>query len=124
LSPTFRALSNHNYRLYAAGGIVSNARDVTTFYRGLLSRKLLPAAQLDELETPSQNAGTYGLGIVNTFPACGRALMHDGDFLAWRNIVYATANGKRQAVVMVNVNDAYVDWDRLDAVAQKALCRG
>jgi len=24
LSPTFRALSNHNYRLYAAGGIVSN----------------------------------------------------------------------------------------------------
>jgi MFS family permease len=24
LSPTFRALSNHNYRLYAAGGVVSN----------------------------------------------------------------------------------------------------
>ena len=24
MSPTFRALRNHNYRLYAAGGVVSN----------------------------------------------------------------------------------------------------
>ena len=24
MSPTFRALHNHNYRLYAAGGVVSN----------------------------------------------------------------------------------------------------
>jgi D-alanyl-D-alanine carboxypeptidase len=109
---------------WAAGGIVSNARDVTLFYRGLMTRKLLPAAQLDEMETPSQNAGTYGLGIANVFTACGRAFAHDGDFLAWRNIVYSTANGKRQALVMVNVNDAYVDWSRLDAIVQKALCRG
>jgi D-alanyl-D-alanine carboxypeptidase len=109
---------------WAAGGIVSNARDVTTFYRALLTGKLLPAAQLDEMETPSQNAGTYGLGISSTFPACGRAFTHDGDFLAWRNIAYSTANGRRQAVVMVNVNDAYVDWNRLHAAAEKALCRG
>ena len=86
--------------------------------------KLLPAAQLHEMETPSQVAGTYGLGIFSLLPAGGRAFNHNGDFLAWRTIVYSTANGKRQAIVMVNVNDAYVDWDRLDALAQKALCRG
>jgi D-alanyl-D-alanine carboxypeptidase len=107
---------------WAAGGIVSNASDVTTFYRALFTRKLLPAAQLDEMETATPAAGTYGLGIVNTFPACGRAFTHTGDFLGWRNIVYSTANGRRQAVVMVNVN--YDDYDRLNALAQKALCRG
>src|SRR3954447_8789363 len=109
---------------WAAGAIVSNARDITTFYRALLTGRLLPASQLDELETPSANAGNDGLGVSNSFLPCGRVIGHVGDFLAWRTIVYSTPNGKRQAVVMVNVNDAYVDWDRLDAVAQRALCRG
>ena len=107
---------------WAAGGIVSNARDVTTFYRALFTRKFLPAAQLAELEAPTAISGTYGLGIFNTILACGRAFSHEGDFLGWQNIVYSTANGKRQAVVIVNVN--YPDNDRLVAVVVKALCRG
>jgi D-alanyl-D-alanine carboxypeptidase len=107
---------------WAAGAIVSTAKDVTTFYRALFTRKLLPATQLGEMETPSPTARGYGLGIVNTFPACGHAFTHVGDFLGWQNIAYSTANGKRQAVVMVNVN--FADGDRLDTLAQKALCRG
>jgi D-alanyl-D-alanine carboxypeptidase len=109
---------------WAAGAIVSNARDVTAFYRALFTGKILPAVELGEMEATTTNSGTYGLGIANTLLACGRALTHDGDFLGWRNIAYSTANGKRQAVVMVNVNDTYVSWDRLNAVTQKALCRG
>ena len=109
---------------WAAGAIVSNARDVTAFYRGLFTGKLLPPPQLDELESPTPTSGTYALGVAITAPACGRAFTHTGDFLGWRNIVYSTANGRRQAVVMVNVNDAFVTWDRLDTLAQKALCRG
>jgi D-alanyl-D-alanine carboxypeptidase len=58
---------------WAAGAIVSNARDVTAFYRGLLTGKLLPPAQLDELESPASTSGTYALGIANAFAACGRA---------------------------------------------------
>lgn len=107
---------------WAAGAIVSNAHDVTLFYRALFTRKLLPPAQLSELESPTQSSGTYGLGVDNTFPACGRAFFHVGDFLGWQNIAYSTANGKRQAVVMVNVN--YSDFSRVVALAQKALCRG
>jgi D-alanyl-D-alanine carboxypeptidase len=107
---------------WAAGAIVSNASDVTTFYRALFAHKLLPAAQLDEMEAPTQSSGTYGLGIDNTFPSCGRAFSHPGDFLGWQNVAYSTANGRRQAVVMVNVN--FEDGDRLNALAQRALCRG
>lgn len=110
---------------WSAGGMVSNARDVTAFYRGLLTSKLLPAAQLDEMETPSRTSGTYGLGIDNTFPGCGRAFGHRGDFgNAWRTEVLATQNGRRQAVVMVNVDDRHVDWARIDAFAERAVCRG
>jgi D-alanyl-D-alanine carboxypeptidase len=107
---------------WAAGAIVSNARDVTTFYRALLTGKLLPARQLDEMETPSAVNGVYGLGIELSFVACGRAFWHVGDFLGWQNIASSTANGKRQAVVIVNVN--YEDGNRVLALSQKALCRG
>ena len=109
---------------WAAGGIVSNARDLTTFYRALLGRRLLPATQLNELRVPSTVAGTYGLGVDNTTTTCGRAIGHDGDYFGWRTVVFATANGKREAVVMVNVDDTFVPWERLVADAKLALCRG
>jgi D-alanyl-D-alanine carboxypeptidase len=110
---------------WSAGGIVSNARDVTTFYRGLLTGKLLPATQLAEMETPSQTSGTYGLGIDNINQGCGPAFGHLGDFSnAWRNEVLATKNGRRQAVVMVNVDDTHVGWSRIESSAAHALCRG
>jgi D-alanyl-D-alanine carboxypeptidase len=107
---------------WAAGGIVSTASDVTTFYRALFTGKLLAATQLDEMETPTQAAGTYGLGVFNVFLACGRAFTHEGDFVGWQNIASSTANGKRQAVVMVNVN--FADSQLFEALAEKALCRG
>ena len=109
---------------WAAGGIVSNARDITTFYRALLGGRLLPAAQLTEMKTPVPATHTYGLGIDTTFTNCGRALGHRGDFVAWRNEVLATPNGKREAVVMVNVDQQHVDWDTIDAAVQAVFCRG
>ena len=109
---------------WAAGAIVSDARDVTTFYRALLTGRLLRAAQLNEMKQATGVAGTYGLGISTTFTNCGRAFGHDGDFPGWRNEVVATANGKRQAVVMVNVDDTFVSWSRIQSDAKRALCRG
>jgi D-alanyl-D-alanine carboxypeptidase len=109
---------------WAAGAIVSNARDVTLFYRALFTRKLLPAVQLKEMEQTDALGATYGLGISTAVTACGRAYGHEGDFGGWRNVVYATANGKREAVVMVNVDDSGVAWRQIYAAAQKALCRG
>jgi D-alanyl-D-alanine carboxypeptidase len=115
LSPTFA---------WAAGGVVSNARDLTLFYRALMTGKLLPRAQLKEMESATTVSGTYGLGIDNGFTPCGRAFGHDGNIPGWRNEVLTTASGKRQAVVMVNVDETYISWERIGAYAQTALCRG
>ena len=109
---------------WSAGGIVSSARDVTTFYRALLTGRLLPRTQLTEMKTAPPAAQQYGLGIYPTPTECGRAWGHDGDFLGWRTEVLATANGKRQAVVMVNTDDTSVRWPVLEANTRLALCRG
>jgi D-alanyl-D-alanine carboxypeptidase len=109
---------------WAAGGIVSSAPDVTLFYRALLTGKLLAPAQLKEMKTMEPIAGTYGLGISMTEAACSRVWGHAGDFPGWRNLAMATANGKREVVVMVNVDERFVNWERVESVAKTALCRG
>lgn len=76
---------------WAAGGIVTNASDVTKFFAALLKGRLLPAAQLAEMKTGSAAAATYGLGLRMTSTSCGRAVGHDGDFPA-----SATSSGRRR----------------------------
>jgi D-alanyl-D-alanine carboxypeptidase len=109
---------------WAAGGIVSNVRDVTSFYRGLFTGKLLPATQFAEMKEGADFSGTYALGIQYRSTRCGRAYGHNGDIPGWRNEVLTTANGKRQAVVMVNIDDSRVSWTRIGAFTETALCRG
>jgi D-alanyl-D-alanine carboxypeptidase len=109
---------------WAAGGIVSNARDVTLFYRGLFTGKLLPAAQFAELKAAVPVSGTYGLGIEFESTKCGLAFGHNGSIPGWRNEALTTADGKRQAVVMVNIDESRVDWTRISDFVERALCRG
>ena len=85
---------------------------------------MLPAEQLAEMKAPSPVVGTYGLGLTLTSTRCGRAVGHDGDFPGYRSIVLATPNGRREAVVMINVDESRVPWSRLEAAAGIALCSG
>ena len=38
--------------------------------------------------------------------------------------VWSQANGKRQAIVMVNVDESHVSWARISAFVERALCNG
>jgi len=76
------------------------------------------------MKSGSSVSGIYGLGLRITFTRCGRAFGHDGDFPGWRNVVWATATGRRVAVVMVNVDESHVPWSRLQAATRTALCSG
>ena len=109
---------------YAAGQIVSTAADVTKFLAALLGGKLLSPALMTQMQAGSPSSGVYGLGIRTTFSGCGRVYGHDGSFFGWRNEAFATANGRRAAVVMVNVDDSRVGNGTLEGAVMAAVCTG
>jgi D-alanyl-D-alanine carboxypeptidase len=107
---------------WGAGQLVSNADDVTAFFAALLGGRLLRPAQLRALKTPVAGFD-YGLGIYSRPTRCGVAWGHNGDIPGWRNVVFATSDGRRVATVMVNV-DGRLAWRRIDAAAETAFCSG
>jgi D-alanyl-D-alanine carboxypeptidase len=108
---------------WGAGQIVSNAEDLTRFFAALIKGRLLRAAQLAKMKT-EVTPHRYGLGLRITHTACGKAFGHDGDFPGYRNVVWATADGRHVASVMVNVDPTRVPWSKLEAAAKTALCSG
>jgi D-alanyl-D-alanine carboxypeptidase len=109
---------------WGMGNMVSNAPDLTRFFAALLRGRLLPARQLTEMKTGSSANAIYGLGLRTTYTACGTAVGHEGDIPGYRTAVWAKPSGRRVAVAMVNIDETYVPWSRLEAAAQRALCSG
>jgi D-alanyl-D-alanine carboxypeptidase len=110
---------------WGAAAIVSNGDDVTTFFASLLGGHILPANLLAAMKTVNPNSPDgyrYGLGLTRVRTACGTAYGHDGDFIGYRNVVLAKANGKRVVDVMVNVDATELSWGELEGEAQVALC--
>jgi D-alanyl-D-alanine carboxypeptidase len=113
---------------WAAGGIVSNADEVARFYAALLGGRLLHPDLLAEMRrvVPESQGRPfrYGLGIERFPTECGQAYGHLGDTAGYRTAVYAHPNGRRVAVVMVNIDTTRVSWPELQAAAETALCLG
>ena len=81
---------------WAAGAIVSNARDLSRFYSALLSGRILSSASLATMKT---TVGGAGLGIWPTDLPCGRAWGHAGGILDYLTLVSASEEGDRVAVI-------------------------
>jgi D-alanyl-D-alanine carboxypeptidase len=86
---------------WAAGGIVSNARDLSSFFAALLSGRILSEVSVTEMkQTVVVDGGTGdGLGIFSTELPCGRFWGHDGGILDYGTIVKASEDGNRIAVI-------------------------
>jgi D-alanyl-D-alanine carboxypeptidase len=99
LSPSFAG---------AAGGIVSTVDDVASFYRLLLSGRLLERSGLDAMQDTVAEPGAvdlnsrYGLGIERYTTRCGTAWGHGGAFPGYLVYAFTSSDGRRQAVLMVN----------------------
>jgi D-alanyl-D-alanine carboxypeptidase len=95
---------------WTAGAMISTAGDVATFYRALLTGRLLPPAQQRELLTaiPVDDTGElfaehYGLGIYSVQLPCGTAWGHDGGYPGgFKTYAYTSPDGSRQAVLIYN----------------------
>jgi D-alanyl-D-alanine carboxypeptidase len=95
---------------WTAGAMISTVGDVATFYRALLTGRLLPPTQERELLTTISvdDIGElfpehYGLGIYSVQLSCGTAWGHDGGYPGgFKTIAYTSPDGFRQAVMVYN----------------------
>ncbi|MFD5921650.1 serine hydrolase domain-containing protein [Kitasatospora sp. NPDC058201] len=91
----------------AAGAVVSTAQDWSRFYTALMSGRLLPAAQLDELRTtvpmdPEDPEGAgYGLGIETGATPCGTVWGHGGGITGYSSGNLTDGTGGRTSTVLV-----------------------
>jgi len=92
-----------------AGAIVSTVGDVASFYRALLTGRLVRPALLAEMKKTLPEAKgdlhqRMGLGLERFPTSCGPAWGHSGSFPGYWTHAWSSADGKHQAVLMVNID--------------------
>lgn len=106
---------------YGPGAMVSDVADVNTFYQALLGGKLLPAAELSDMENDLVAVGdgsSYGLGIAKVTLSCGVTVYdHSGYVPGYSTITMHSADGSRNLTFAYNapvdhdpVLDYYLEW--------------
>jgi D-alanyl-D-alanine carboxypeptidase len=92
--------------LSAAGSIVSTASDWARFDQALMSGRLLPKAQRDEMRVVVPEDGSdgtdrsYGLGLEEVRTPCGTVWGHDGDLPGYLSENYTNLSGTRTVSIL------------------------
>lgn len=89
----------------AAGGMISTAKDLTTFFSALLGGKLLtPEIQKEMLTTVATPHGKFGLGIQEvTLPNGTTIWGHQGGIPGFTNFAGGTKDGEHVIAMSINV---------------------
>ena len=90
---------------WAAGGMVSTADDLERFYSALNRGRLLPANLLRAMRDVVPSSG-YGLGLAQAKAPCGTFWGNGGDFPGYNANAYGSADGSRQYVLFLNLDEA------------------
>ncbi|MCL7381346.1 serine hydrolase [Streptomyces sp. 35G-GA-8] len=112
---------------WAAGQMISTNSDLNRFFTGLLTGRLLPAAQLKQMRTtvPVGDTGVgYGLGLMSRPLSCGGVYWgHGGDIPGYETRGGATDDGRAAAVAVTSIPTDGAATQHLDGVVDAALCR-
>ena len=117
---------------WASGAMISTAGDVSSFFRGLLSGKLVGRKQLEKMmvtvpgegSPPGPGKNNAGLGIFGYEFPCGRVWGHTGQFPGYRAFGAASPDGESAVAVLVNATDVPDRTDKAIVRAQElASCR-
>ncbi len=116
--------------VWAAGAIVSTGSDDLSFYRALLSGRLLSDGLLREMKetVPVEGAppgAGYGLGLTRAGTPCATAWGHNGAFGGFYSDAYTSENGRHQALLMVNLDESSQTEDiklLFEELRDKAYC--
>jgi D-alanyl-D-alanine carboxypeptidase len=93
---------------WAAGALVSNADDLSRFFRALLRGRLLPPHLLRTMESvvATPLGWSYGLGLMKVSKACGALSGHEGGSPGYASQALNSKDGRRQVVVLTNLTGA------------------
>ena len=117
---------------WASGALISTPRDVTSFFGGLLSGKLVDREQLEKMmdtvpgkgSPPGPGKNYAGLGIFGYELSCGEVWGHTGSFPGYRAFGAASPDGGGAVAVLVNVTEVPARTDKAIVRAQElASCR-
>ncbi|WP_418605159.1 serine hydrolase domain-containing protein [Georgenia sp. SUBG003] len=89
---------------WAAGGIVSTAQDLTTFFRALAAGELLSPAAMDEM-TDFQGRSGFGLGLWRVRLPTGPGYGHGGDLPGFDSFAAVREESGDVFVVLSNEDD-------------------
>jgi D-alanyl-D-alanine carboxypeptidase len=108
--PLFDATRQTASWIWTAGAVISNAEDLDSFLRALVTGRVLPPKQLKEMETmEAVNAGgtsSYGLGLREYKLSCGiKVVGHDGILEGYQSYAYTTLDGSRQVTFSANASN-------------------
>jgi D-alanyl-D-alanine carboxypeptidase len=89
---------------WAAGAMVSTAQDWARFHTALMSGRLLPPAELQQMKTtvsegPDTPNRRYGLGLEQVVTPCGTVWGHDGQVPGYSSEAYTDSTGRRTVSV-------------------------
>ncbi|MEU5952029.1 serine hydrolase domain-containing protein [Streptomyces sp. NPDC047525] len=115
---------------WAAGQMISTNTDLNRFFTALLSGRLLPKAQLDEMRTtvpagePFASGAGYGLGLVSTPLSCGGVYWgHGGSTTGYETRGGVTGTGRAANVAVTTQPSDKATMKRVEKVVDEALCR-
>jgi D-alanyl-D-alanine carboxypeptidase len=106
--PLFDATNQTASWLWTAGALISSTSDLNTYLRALTTGKLLPPAEMAQMEnTEYVNSTTrYGLGLREYELPCGVDVYgHDGIIEGYQTYAYSTKNGSRQVTISANASN-------------------
>jgi len=90
---------------WTGGGMVSTAPELATVYAAVLSGRLVPSPQLQQLKAtiPTSTPGVgYGLGIQQEVGPCGnRAWFHTGGVPGYTSVAAVDDTGERTGVLLI-----------------------
>ncbi|WP_250291750.1 serine hydrolase domain-containing protein [Frankia sp. CiP1_Cm_nod1] len=113
---------------WAAGAIVSSAKDVSHFYRSLMGGELLRARMLQEMKTttvenPADPDFRYGLGIERVQDRCGANWGHSGAIFGYQTMAFWNEDTTRTVVLASTIHPAPAAAEAaLATAADHALC--
>ncbi|MYS20941.1 D-alanyl-D-alanine carboxypeptidase [Streptomyces sp. DvalAA-14] len=108
--PLFDATAQTASWIWTAGAAISSSADLNKYWRALTAGKLLPPAQLAQMESmvpvDSTGASFYGLGMRAYTLSCGTQVYgHDGIVQGYQTYSYTTKDGSRQLTVSANASN-------------------